>query len=251
MLPALIGAGASLLGGLLQNSANKDANKAAEANAQRQYEQQKEFAQSGIQWKVKDAEAAGIHPLYAMGANTVSYSPTSVGSTPADFSFIKDAGQNIGRAIDTTRSNSAKQNAISSTASAIQLEGLQLDNDLKRAQLNSALALANPFGRAAPGLPTSETTSFIDGQGNTPQSDAPPLMHSARQPQYTTNIRVAGRDIQPSPHWSDGQTFQDRYGEPGEWAAAVPIAVSDYLWNTRHLRSKPRWDKMQKSMTHR
>lgn len=248
---ALIGAASSALGGLLGNKSAKEANQAAERNAQKQYEQQKEFAQSGIQWKVADAEKAGIHPLYAMGANTVSYAPQSIGSTPSNFDFVGQAGQNIGRAIDATRSNPAKQNALALTASKIQLEGLQLDNEIKKAQLASTIATANPFGRATPGLPGTGTTSFMDGQGNTPQSDPiPPLMHSARQPQYTTNVRVAGRDIQPSPHWSDGQTFQDRYGEPGEWAAAVPIAVSDYLWNTRHLRDPVRLKKLSRQMSH-
>jgi len=244
MLGELLGAGASILGGLMGNKANEKA-------AQKQYEQQKEFAQSGIQWKVQDATAAGIHPLYALGANTTSYQPTSVGGP--DFSFVGQAGQNIGRAIDSTRSNPAKQDALSRTATAIQLEGLQLDNDIKRATLASAIATANPFGRPTPGLPGVGTQSAIPGQGNTPQGDygeSPPLMHSARQPQYTTNLRVAGRDIQPSPNWSDGQTFQDRYGEPGEWAAAVPIAIADYLWNTRHLRKPSRYTKMQKQMTH-
>lgn len=228
MLSALIGAAGSLAGGLLGN-------KSAEKQRQKEYEQQKEFAQSGIQWKVADAEKAGIHPLYALGANTVSYSPQSIGGS--DFSFLGNAGQNIGRAIDSTRSSSQKGNALATTAAAIQLEGLKLDNEIKKAELASAIALANPFGRSNPGLPTTSTSHFIDGQGNTPQADAtPPLMHAARQPQYTTNLRMWGKDIQPSPYWSDGQTFQDRYGEPGEWLAAAPIAVSDFLWNTRKGR---------------
>lgn len=29
---------------------------------------QKQFAQTGIQWKVADAKKAGIHPVYALGA---------------------------------------------------------------------------------------------------------------------------------------------------------------------------------------
>lgn len=164
MIGELIGAGASILGGLMGNKANEKA-------SQKQYEQQKEFAQSGIQWKVKDAEAAGVHPLYALGANTTSYAPQSVGGP--DFSFMSQAGQNIGRAIDSTRSNPAKLNAMAQTAQAVQLEGLQLDNDIKRASLNSALALTNQTG-SAPGLPTVTTSPSINGmpgQGNAPQID--------------------------------------------------------------------------------
>jgi len=177
MFGAILGAATSLAGGLLQNKANEKANRAAEAQAQKQYEQQKEFAQSGIQWKVKDAEAAGIHPLYAMGANTISYAPQSVGSNPSDFSFLKDTGQNIGRAIDATRSNPAKMQAFATTAAQLQNEGLALDNDLKRTQLASAAALANQTG-TPPGLPSLTTGPAADGiagQGNSPQIEGPSL----------------------------------------------------------------------------
>ena len=154
MLGELIGAASSIAGGLLgQRSARKAQKK--------EYERQKEFAQSGVQWKVEDAKKAGIHPLYALGANTVSYAPSSVGST--DFG-LADAGQNIGRAIDSTRSASGKAEALSQTAAAIQIDGLKLDNDLKRQQLASSMALTNQAGNP-PGLPPPGARWGIDGQG--------------------------------------------------------------------------------------
>jgi len=162
----LISAGASLLSGSKQNKANAQAR-------EQEYAQQKEFAQSGIQWKVEDAKKAGIHPLYALGANTVSYAPQSVGGS--DFSYMADAGQNIGRAIDATRSNPAK--AAATALTAVQLEGLQLDNDIKRAQLNSALATARQAGNP-PGLPTTSTragNTGMPGQGNAPQIEGPSI----------------------------------------------------------------------------
>jgi hypothetical protein len=59
----------SIMGGIIPDllgmKSDHDANK---ANQQMQYD----FAQKGIQWKVKDAKKAGIHPLYAMGASTQS-----------------------------------------------------------------------------------------------------------------------------------------------------------------------------------
>lgn len=166
MIGELIGAAASLFAGNKQNKANEQA-------AARQYEQQKEFAQSGIQWKVEDAKKAGIHPLYAMGANTISYSPQSVGG--ADYSHLANAGQNIGRAIDATRSNPEKTNALLQTAQRIQMEGYQLDNDLKKVQLASAMATARQAG-SAPGLPSTSTVPALvgmPGQGDAPQIDGP------------------------------------------------------------------------------
>lgn len=234
---SLIGAGTQILGGLLGSNSQKDAEKAAARQRQKEYQQQKEFAQSGIQWRVKDAKKAGIHPLYAIGANTTSYSPQSIGTGPGtDFSFLGDAGQNIGRAIDSTRSNAAKADALALTASQIQLEGLRLDNDLKRAQLASSMSLINQTG-ISPGLPTASTAASpygMPGQGNTPQIDGP-------------GIRLE-KKISPAAAGAHNQ----EYGEipevqflrtPTGWAPAIPEQLSEafeqdrmgrWQWNYRN-----------------
>jgi len=215
MLPALAAAGAQIAGGLISNAANKKA-------AKQQYRQQKEFAQSGIQWRVKDAEKAGIHPLYALGAQTHSYAPQSVGGQ--DFSFLADAGQNIGRAIDATRSNQAKGDALALTASQVQLEGLKLDNDIKRAQLASAYALANQSSN--PGLPTVHTRAGelgMSGQGNSPQLDR------YVDPEQLTSIKGMGVREGTDTGWSNAQTYEDRYGEMSDYIYGPAIWMADKL----------------------
>ena len=57
---------------------------------------QREFAQHGIQWRVADAKAAGIHPIVAMGANVQSGKPIPIGMQSDTFSRM---GQNIGETI--------------------------------------------------------------------------------------------------------------------------------------------------------
>lgn len=225
MLGALIGAGASILGNVLGN-------KNAEKQADQQYQHQKEFAQSGIQWKVKDAAKAGIHPLYALGAQTTSYQPTSVGGT--DFG-LPDAGQNIGRAIDVARSSPEQRAALALTAS--QIEGVKLDNEMKRTQLASAIALANQNQTSLPG---PFTQRMIPGQGNTPVVDDTrlPLMHNPVQPDYTTNMRAFGRDYQPNPAFSNAQSYEDRYGEMSDWVAGPAIAAADYWYNVYKPRQR-------------
>lgn len=210
-LSALIGAAGAVADRLL---GKQDANK--------QYEQQKEFAQSGIQWRVKDAEKAGIHPLYALGAQTTSYSPVSVGGA----SFA-DVGQNIGRAIDSTRSNTAKADALATTASQIQLEGLQLDNEIKRAQLASAYALANQSSN--PGLPTVHTRAGVagmPGQGNSPQVDG---YDRIIKPQLTETLKSFGNRQGIHSGWSDAQTYEDRYGEMSDFFYGPAIWYADKL----------------------
>lgn len=71
---------------------------------QKNYNMQKEFAKSGLRWRVEDATAAGLHPLAALGANISSPSPISVGSSMGfkpgqDYSWLAKLGQDIGRAV--------------------------------------------------------------------------------------------------------------------------------------------------------
>lgn len=158
MIGALLSAGTSLLGGLLGNSSAKKQAKAQARAQEQEYKRQKEFAQTGIQWKVQDATKAGIHPLYALGANTVSYAPQSVGGGPADYmpEALASAGQNIGRAIDSGRSSNEK---IQHRMNELAVQRAELENT----KLASEIALIQQPG--TPPTPVVEN-SVIPGQGN-------------------------------------------------------------------------------------
>lgn len=107
----------SALGGLAQARSQRKAQ-------QREYEHQKEFAQNGIRWRVEDAKAAGIHPLYAIGANTPTYSPQAAVGT--DYG-LSSAGQNISRAIEAgqTRAERAHAQEVQDAISGAQVGLLQ------------------------------------------------------------------------------------------------------------------------------
>ena len=147
MLGALAGIAGGIIKGIFGQKAQKqqdqrvdEANRIAQENALRQEALQKEFAQSGIQWKVEDAKKAGIHPLYALGASTATYAPQSVGVSTGDTSGLQSAGQGFGRAVQAAQSLADQNKAVTQAFSAAQLEGVQLDNDIKRAELASRLA---------------------------------------------------------------------------------------------------------------
>lgn len=150
MLAALIGAGATLGGGLLNMfSQNK------------QMEKQEEFAQRGLTWKARDAERAGISKLYAMGAPSVSYSPISTGGGLG--TSVADAGQQIGRAMEATSGPATRASGLATDIARTQLDGLRIDNEIKRADLLAKVALRTQAGQP-PGIMDSETTMV--GQGN-------------------------------------------------------------------------------------
>lgn len=149
--PALA-AGASLLGTFLGN-------RQREEGQSKEMAAQKEFAQHGLRWRVEDAKAAGIHPVYALGFNGPTYSPVGLGQndTAAGFS---DAGQSIGRAIDATRTEQERQSVRAQMTERLGVERMQLENDLLRAQIAS-------YSRSAPAFPVAGPSGqFIDGQGN-------------------------------------------------------------------------------------
>lgn len=165
MIGELISAGANIIGGLLGRSAQEDANEVAERNAQRNIDWQKTFAQNGITWKVADAKAAGIHPLYAMGASTPSFSPVTVGVTPETglAEGFSKAGQDIGRAFQATRNQGERTDAVSEASTKLALEEQGLRNDLLRSQIASINArLTAP--QVGPPMATPSDNFLVPGQ---------------------------------------------------------------------------------------
>lgn len=168
-ISAGISAAASIFGGLLNKSSNDKTNSANLAfqreQLARQEALQREFAQSGIQWKVQDAQKAGIHPLYALGANTVSYAPSTVGNPlVADTSLgsgVASAGQDISRALTATRTGEQRADAFTKTAQALTIQKMGLENDLLASQV------AKMRGQVGPPLPALTDSDFV-GTGRSP-----------------------------------------------------------------------------------
>lgn len=100
--PAIIAGAAALAGGALSGDNNRKL-------AHEQMDAQREFAQMGIRWKVDDARAAGIHPLYALGANTTSFAPIAVQDSygPA----LAQAGQDVSRAMQAAQTQQERSAA--------------------------------------------------------------------------------------------------------------------------------------------
>lgn len=117
-----IGAGGSLLGSAINHVLGS---KSAKEDWKRNYNAQKEFAQNSIQWRVQDAQKAGIHPLYAMG-NSPGFTPSSsfnnesigVGIAQAGNAMAEAMGQlqlmQLMSQIENTKADTAKKEAEAS-----------------------------------------------------------------------------------------------------------------------------------------
>lgn len=104
--------------------------------------QQEKFAKNSFGWKLEDAERHGVSKYFAAGAPTSNFAPVSFGDVGAVGRSI-DAQLGQGGAHSTT---TGKVSGISQSIQAAQLDGLKLDNDIKRAELASKLKLATQPG---------------------------------------------------------------------------------------------------------
>lgn len=153
-----------------QREAQESANRANAAQNASNNALQREFAQMGIQWKVADAKAAGLHPLYALGASTHSFAPSSTPvQAQADLSganliaSLSDRlGQNVSRALHATSNQAQRQE---------RMMDLQLQNqELQNAYLSSQIANLNQPG-SGPALPSnSGLAGGLTGQGDASKS---------------------------------------------------------------------------------
>lgn len=169
MLGNIIAAGANLVGGII--GSNKESKIAKQNIAM-----QKQFAQEGIRWKVADAKAAGLHPLAALGAQTSSFSPISVGGNSLA-TGLAAAGQDIGRAVNATRTSGERIDAYTKTVQDLNLRRLGLENDL----LASQIAKINQAGSPPP-FPTAGNRHLIEGQGNSPLIKSDPMEQTPTDP---------------------------------------------------------------------
>lgn len=203
---------------------------------------QREFAQHGLRWKVADAKAAGVHPLFAMGAPGQSFSPMAVGYNPQssgglsvpDFGAL---GQNIERAINAGKTQNERNNYIDANAVAmqqLQLENAQLQNDYLRAnilRISNNLGPPMPSGVSAGGGLTGQQPGVVKDP-STGEHEMKPFEVSTAQP--GSPGQAAGR-AQPSVSWgltADGSGFQAYPAKiPGLDEVEGPLGWEWYLRN--------------------
>lgn len=220
---SVVSAISNIAGGLINRDASRRASNTTRDMALHQMQLQKQFAKQGIRWRVEDARKAGIHPLYALGANTTSYTPQSV-SFAADTSLgnsLAAAGQDIGRAINSTRTSGERADAFTKSMQAITLENAGLDLEIKKATLASQLARNRDNATPpTPGIPAG----------------APGLIKEDLSPDARPVGLVQGTRVWTDPNTSNVDDFwQKRYGEPGEYIGAAAVGWADLMHNFRNM----------------
>lgn len=119
----------SALGGLFDNSADRKA-------AKKQREHEIHLAKNQIQYRVEDAKAAGLHPLYAMGGPTLS----SNVSTPAS-NVGRDTANAFQNAMTRKYNEETRQKNLQLLDSQIELNKAQSMDYVAQAKKASDLSM--------------------------------------------------------------------------------------------------------------
>lgn len=245
---AIIGGGASLIGGMMSNRATRQAN---EANMDMQYD----FARNGISWKVADAKRAGLHPLAALGASTAQAAPSFVAGDLGE--SVSRAGQQVGDLVARTASPEYK--LVDLQAKAIQAA---TEKDFAQAQYwrSEAARSANQAvsGGSIPGVNIQPITAshvigkdldvvppgLVQGKAHEVVSARPGLPHTAagRNPGWgesVIDVLPDGRKLIISTPmneegWSEGKESAGLEDYPlivRKSAAASGMTPKQWIWS--------------------
>lgn len=147
MWEALLGMGTKLLGGMMGQNAQENANAANQALAQTQMAYQHEANTHGVRWKVADAVAAGLHPLAALGMSPASGVSASVGRQEPETGMagaLGDIGQDISRAMNATRTQNERVAAFNEQLRTLALNRGELQNQALELQIKRLEQQLNP-----------------------------------------------------------------------------------------------------------
>lgn len=217
----------------------QDQREDAERAYYRNYEAQKEFARHGIQWKVEDALAAGLHPLYALGGPTTGYSPTiaigSSGGVPdAGPSSWNGMGQDLSRA---ARATMTEEQRAEHDLRLMLLQAQIHETDARAHLANSQAARLQQQDQAAAVMPPAV---FSADQFNPkhvsrikPRADEV-VSTRAEDPSTTAGLHAGLREYTISPY---GLRMRLPYSEEGPGEAMENIPFWAWPGMIQHNRS--------------
>lgn len=191
MLGDIISGVGSLVGGMFGDDDAK-ANRATQVA----------LAKNSVKLRVDDAKRSGVHPLYALGAPTMSFNPVS---SPMGQS-IQNATSKIGNAISTTYEKQLQ---------AKNLDNIQADIDLKKAQ---TMNFVSEYKK-------SSNLSRTNDTGRTAGSS-----------------RIAGDNVKHSKNWDDAQKIEDRYGDLVSWLYGLGVVTADGVPHLEKKQKSRPWE---------
>ena len=193
--------GGEFINSAAQFAADRYHNRTAQRNAEK-------MAQNSIQWRVNDAQAAGVHPLYALGASTASPGAMTAGNVKANYG---QALSNLASARSDAKDKNLQRQVISG-----QIDGQTLDNTRKQLALEKELFEFNTMKNAV----TASPRISPDG-------------HELKKPQRTQGtLNLLGVPLKMPPHLTDAATWEDVTGEGGGLISGIGNFIEIFGYNT-------------------
>lgn len=207
MIGELISAVGKYFGGEADRRSQEHINRQMLADKEQDRALQREFAQHGVRWRVEDAKAAGLHPIYALGGSGATYTPSAI-SLGSSKSALGEMGQDIGRAINSTRTSGEREDAFMQAMKVNTLRKSELENDLLSAQVAKLRASTNPP------MPTGVT---------------PGPVPEAKKFEDRPRLRIGGDEIHTDPRSTNAEDFEKRYGELSDFVYGPALLWQDYV----------------------
>ncbi len=207
--PAIVAAGI-VAAGALESQRRKSAAASGQSKMSRSFalhqgnidwQRQNEFRSTEYQTRVKDAQAAGLHPLFALGTGGSTFSPTSRTPGGSSGSFAGDglatASRAIGRGITGAASNRREQELHVLRVQKMGREIALDDAALMKAASDRKLAEQSAlyWGDTQAGITGPQAKTYPYGTKSGPALNMRPLTATARQsvPQYVEAVGPRGR----------------------------------------------------------
>lgn len=185
--PYIATAAGAIIGGLLNKDSQED--QVAQNTAL-----QREFAQKGIQWKTADAKAAGLHPLYAMGANTTPYQSQPIMDDGLGTGIAK-AGAGLGQylAAKPGKAENKKQQALQVSAALNLSEQQRMLVKAQTMNLMSIMRYRNKDWTAGQGGPDGMGADVVQEETGVMPGMIEPTPVEQKSASKTNPDSVAGR----------------------------------------------------------
>lgn len=172
------------------------------------YDMQKEFAQNGIQWKVQDAQKAGIHPAVALGAQTYQATPSSVASDVG--SGVSGAFKHFGSAIDSFIDDKEEERNLQLESARLDIEAKKLEIQKMKKGSNDGLDSLNP-NNYIPSLSNLSSSNDVKDNKSSPVGSNTGSMYGVDSKTFNDITIDKNRDGTFSLNY--GEKRQDLYSE--------------------------------------
>ncbi len=175
---------------------NYKAQKRANDINQKFNQQQYDLARHSIQYRVQDAKEAGIHPLYALGAQTMSSSGIASRPNTALGDGLHRMSQDFN---DVVRNNDIRS---------------KLSNELLTSQVG-----LNRLKAQREYVSLQEDLQDLKRSQNKGQN--------AHRPSPSKDLKMFGGTIKRNKAFSDAQDVEDRYGDVASWLYGIGVVGAD------------------------